>query len=331
MNLQTKNPKIQKLMYGLLPLFPSELRFRIAAHIDASTSPPRIPQAPTVCKDSRFSLENILNLNRETYTQGLSTRVLSHLLEELPNFAKLEAYEIAFPMSKLDGFAGSKANMITRPERASQASMVNFGRLVDDLTVTQGVSDEIAIERCRDHGQIRLERGVELHYDDWHRRYYWSNSGGSHHMGRLCYLLAKNGLEWHINATVNHWVLDWSALERLSNEAVIFVTGAPKNLYASTVAMKGRRNFSDELGELGIYRTHTFDERSLYPGTQFLFFDKTRRFSKIGEQLVMEGVKEGLFVPLRSYLREFQKFWSQSEIKVLPAQPDMPIKGHISK
>ena len=77
--------------------------------------------------------------------------------------------------------------------------MAELGELINDLKDLEGKSGGDIVSACLAWSELRLHEGISLTTDNWHRRFYWSNAGGSHHMAVLCYELQRQEKELSSN------------------------------------------------------------------------------------------------------------------------------------
>lgn len=187
--------------------------------------------APTVDSDTRCKLEQLREYRLDGYLPGLTDANAALVNEALAGLIEVETYNTRFPMVELDGFTSSKSTMGTNRLRASQPNMAAMGRIVNDLRDLQGKNDGEIIDACLAWEQLRLESGISLLTDDWHKRYYWSNSGGSHHMAVLCYELQRQKKDWSPEVEIRKYSLNLTSLARLGSRVSLFVVMKDRDLY----------------------------------------------------------------------------------------------------
>lgn len=210
-------------------------RLQVAASLKLrSLQPFKFPTdlpAPTVDSETRCELERLREYRLDGYLPGLTDANAALVNEALIGVIEVETYSTRFPMAELDGFTSSKSTMGTNRLRASQPNMAAMGRIVDDLRDLKGKKDGEIIDACLAWGELRLERGIQLLTDDWHNRFYWLNSGGSHHMAVLCYELQRQNKDWSPEVEVRKYSLNLTSLARLGNRVSLFVVMRDHDLY----------------------------------------------------------------------------------------------------
>lgn len=220
----------------------------------ASMSPPRNEFMPTVDASTRFKLESLRDINCS------GSGVVGGVCRTLRELIKEETSSIQFDMTKLHGCLASKSfgdgfhlRGEINSERARQETMVDFGALVNDLKWME-TTDRLEvdpIEACKKHHELRLSQGITIITDRWHNRYYWVNSGGSHHMARLCYELRKRNILWTPTVTLKEFRIDFAALNAINGVASLFVImdrdGLCKDLLAGIPSYQ-RIDAAEELG-----------------------------------------------------------------------------------
>lgn len=185
----------------------------------------------TVDFETRCFLENFRQYKCDGYLPGLSDDGRLLVEKALNNLVSEVRYNTIFSMASLHGFTSSKCNMDSYRSRASQSTMADLGRLVDDLDELDGKDGDEIISACKAWGELRLNQGISLVTDSWHRRYYWRNLGGSHHMAVLCYELQRQGKVWEPEVEICEYNLDASSLAGLCGKVSIFVVMRDERLY----------------------------------------------------------------------------------------------------
>lgn len=178
---------------------------------------------PTVYFETRCFLEFFRQYRCDGYQPGLSNDGQLLVEQALNGLVSERSYTTIFPMASLHGFMSSKSTMSSNRMRVSQSTMADMGRLVDDLRDLEGKAGDEIIAACKAWGELRLDQGIRLVTDNWHRRYYWRNVGGSHHMAVLCYELQRQGKAWEPEVEICEYNLDTGSLDRLRGKVSIFV------------------------------------------------------------------------------------------------------------
>lgn len=154
---------------------------------------------------------------------GLSAGNEDLVKNTIKNLISVKKYRALFSMADLHGFTASKTSMYTNYIRASQPTMAAMGSLINDLPDLEGKSGIEIIESCMAWDELRLSQGVRLITDNWHKRFYWSNSGGSHHMAVLCYELKRQDRNWLEEVEILEYAMNIASLACLKNRVSIFV------------------------------------------------------------------------------------------------------------
>ncbi len=260
---------------------------------------PRVTPVPTVNLATRMRLEILRSIKLDGFHIGLSDEARSLLLSVFSEVVRERVYKAAFPMSHLHGFSASKCTMSTNRERVSQLSMADMGALVDDLPDLEGLEGGEIIDACLAWPELRLHHGIRLYTDNWHKRFYWGNSGGSHHMAVLCYELQKQHREWRPEVEIHEEILDVLPLQRLSNKVSVFVVmddNRYRNIFAPLPGSLGQAQ-----QKLGI--------RMQYLGTpwetggyQLVIIDHSREYSDLCHEQLSSLADAGFAMRLRDFL-----------------------------
>lgn len=216
---------------------------------------PAASPLPTVDITTRYPLESIRDIKLNGYYLGLSNDARSLVLEAFRSVVRERVYAATFPMSQLHGFKASKSTMSVNRNRVLQVTMAGMGALVDDLDDLKGLSGPRIIDACMAWKELRINQGIRLYTDNWHRRFYWGNEGGSHHMSVLCYQLQKQGREWTPVVEVHEEVLDVESLNKLTSKISIFVVMNENGVYGRLFNSLPRRMQQGEIQKkLGVTR-----------------------------------------------------------------------------
>ena len=242
---------------------------------------PRDRPVPTVDIDTRCRLEGIRDIKLDGHYPGLSRDAKCLALEAFTSTIRQRKYTAAFPMSQLHGFTASKSNMASNPKRASQLSMANMGRLVADLRDLKGLEDGELIDACMAWPELRLNQGVRLYTDNWHRRFYWGNCGGSHHMAVLCFQLQELQREWRPSVDVHEEVLDVLPLQQLSGKVSVFVVmNDPSRRAVLFERLPYSMQYGDIQQKLGVASVH-FGSPWSPSDYQLILVDHSREYSDL--------------------------------------------------
>lgn len=272
---------------------------------------PRSLPMPTVDYESRCRLEDFRSINLDCYLPGLSANGNALLSEVFSSLVTENQYSTKYSMQGLHGFTASKTSMHNNPKRASQPSMAKMGALIDDLEKLKGKVGPEIIQACLQHSELRLKSGIRLLTDNWHRRFYWSNSGGSHHMAVLCYQLERQGREWIADVDVTEQVLNLDGLESIDSRLSIFVGVAnPKIRYAKYLFKRSENHVitNNSFPKLGISLILSPSLSGLLKHYHFIVVDHTMPYSSISLSRCHRAVELGQLVTFRDFLQS----WTES-------------------
>ncbi len=217
--------------------------------------PPKKTPPPTVDASTRYQLERlclkIKSLNRDNRL-NLGQETYQLLLETLKNLTKEVSKEVHFPISNLHGFAASKSCICNNFYLGSQPTMAEFGSMLT-FPDYKNLDQDMIIHKCLMWQESDLNRNIKIFTDNWHKRYYWNNHGGSHHMGFLCYQLQTQNKEWCPLVTLTEYQLDMDSLNLLEGKLSIFVCMHSNEVRHSifdfeTMYKLGINNISSRLG-----------------------------------------------------------------------------------
>lgn len=266
---------------------------------------PRHVPIPTVDHGTRCYLELFRHFTLDGYLPGLSRENQDLVQGALNGLIVTETYAARFPMEYLHGFTASKSSMSNNKTRGSRPTMAAMGMLVDDLRDLEGKSGDAIIEACKSWPELRLRSGIRLNTDSWHKRYYWSNSGGSHHMAVLCHELQKQNKSWVPLVEIREHKLELSSLNRLEGKISIFVVmreehqgghdqifmPMPRDLRCDAV----RQSLGVSI-PISIYYQRPFSDY------HFVIIDHSRQYADIATHLLQIAVLEGLAMNFQDFL-----------------------------
>lgn len=288
-------------------------RFQVASSLKLRSLkpfdfPPEVP-APTVDSDTRCQLERFREYRLEGYLPGLTDANAALVNESLAGLVQVETYTTRFPMAELDGFTSSKSTMSTNRLRASQPNMAAMGRLVDDLRDLQGKGEGEIIDACLAWGELRLEKGIRLLTDDWHKRHYWLNSGGSHHMAVLCYELQRQKKDWSPEVEIRKYSLDLTSLARLGNRVSLFVVMRDRELYGYEQIFEPLPRLlrgEDVRIKLGVSVPSSVLGSAHLAEYQLVVLDHSQAYSAIALKQIDEALAQGKAMRFRDFLQAWQ-------------------------
>lgn len=251
---------------------------------------------PTVEHSTRYALEALQGFGIPLTHTGLSKPAALLVTDVLRTLVVTKKRTAEFEISKLHGFCASKSDTYNHPRRASQLSMAAMGREVNDLRKLKGLEGQSVIDECLAHNRNRISKGLALETDNWHKRYYWNNGGGSHHMSRLCYELQRQNKKMFLPVTIKEHCLDTICLGSLIGKVSIFVISR-KNKSLTDVLMQLPNSIRTNrvIDELGLYVDHnTYNlDKPFYKNYKLVFVDHSKEYSDISYQLLLKMVYGG--------------------------------------
>jgi len=158
--------------------------------------------------------------------------------------------------------------MDTHPARASSRSMAELGHMVDDLHDLNGKYGGERIAACKNWHHLHLAGGIKLITDSWHKRYYWENEGGSHHMAVLCHELTTQSKEWNPSVTVTEYTLNPALLSETKESLAFFVMPHQPNKYGISQAFKPMQRLEDRPYLKGSIGVEVFSHNRRYPAIE---------------------------------------------------------------
>lgn len=265
--------------------------------------PPSSAPAPTILEDTRCELERLRNVELSGYSPGLSENARSIVERTLRSLVKEGSYRAKFPMASLHGCSSSKARH--RPDRAACSTMAALGALIDDLKDLDGKREGEIVSACLEWRELRLDQGIRLTTDDWHKRFYWSNSGGSHHMAVLCYELQRQEKLWCPEVEIKEFSLNIEALEQVSDTASLFVVTPRPGCYGLDKVfqpMSYRRNFSELRSRLGIELFPLRLGLGILSRYDLVVIDHSKKYASLSLKRLTEAVGAGFAMTLQDFL-----------------------------
>lgn len=263
---------------------------------------------PTIRDETRCTLENLRELHFTGWLPGLSDETRKLIQQALAQLVVERTYKSTFEMVNLHGCHASRTNMWSNPVRASCHSMAEMGKLVNDLTDLKGLNGEDIISACKSWSEMRLDEGIQLLTDTWHQRFYWCNSGGSHHMAVLCHELQKQRKSWCPEVEIREFSLNLQALDTLDGAASIFVVMHNPKAYNLDLVFEplpyqqGHLEIREHLG-VEVLRPGT--DRGCLSRYNLVVIDHSRKFAPIGLKKMQEAIETGHATSLATFLREW--------------------------
>lgn len=304
---KTTEPFALSLVKGLAKSFLPE-RQRLMLELKVIAPPFRTlteVAQPNVLAESRTDLRALAHGDLSGDFWALSPRAKDRAQKVLRSLVQEREYKTRFPMSLLHGCTASRSSMHSRPDRIAQASMAEMGSRVDDLRDLGNRIGIEAIEACLNWGELRLHEGIQLLTDNWHKRVYWCNKGGSHHMAVLCRELQAEGKEWYPSVTVREQRLDPEALRGLGDSMSMYmVTKTPNEIglghvFRSLGYYQGNTTLRERLG---VSAPQTDVKSSITNVYQLVIVDHSQRYASIARSKLDQAVREGKAMPLRQFL-----------------------------
>jgi hypothetical protein len=262
--------------------------------------------SPTVDYKTRCALEQFSNYTVGGYQPGLTDANRTLIQKALNGLVLERTYTARFSMAYLHGFTNSKCTMSNYSTRSSQSTMAAMGRLVNDLEDLEGKEGDEIIEACLEWKELRLNQGIILNTDNWHKRYYWSNQGGSHHMAVLCYELQRQNKDWSPVVKISEYLLDVNSLDCLAGRVSIYVVMRDSELY-------GYEQLFELLPEslqheavwrgLGVSIPYTSHYLQPFKDYQLVLVDHSRVYADIVEFRLREAVSSGVAMSLNEFLK----------------------------
>ncbi|MEW8701767.1 MAG: DUF6685 family protein [Candidatus Thiodiazotropha sp.] len=262
--------------------------------------------SPTVDYKTRCALEQFSNYTVVGYQPGL-TDANRKLIQKALNGLILErTYTARFSMAYLHGFTNSKCTMSNYSTRSSQSTMAAMGRLVNDLEDLEGKEGDEIIEACLECKELRLNQGIILNTDNWHKRYYWSNQGGSHHMAVLCYELQRQNKDWSPVVKISEYLLNVNSLDCLIGRVSIYVVMRDKELYGYDQLFEVLpESLQNEAvwKRLGVSIPYTSHYLQPFKDYQLVFVDHGQIYADIAESRLNEAVNAGVAMNFIDFLK----------------------------
>lgn len=268
--------------------------------------------APTVLEETRCELERLRNIALSGYLPGLSENVRSVVESTLRSVVTEKSYATTFPMASLHGCSSSKAKH--RSDRAACSSMAELGALIDDLRDLKGKSGGEVVSACLEWPELRLDEGVRLTTDDWHKRFYWSNSGGSHHMAVLCYELQRQDKQWCPKVEIKEFSLNVSALKRVTDVASLFIiTPKPRSYGLDRLFQPlGHHVYSSELrSRLGVELLPLEVGQGILSRYDLVVIDHSKKYASLSLKRLSEAVEAGYAMTFQDFLAS----WAEADTK----------------
>lgn len=166
----------------------------------------------------RIELETLGKSNFDFWPNGLTIEGRTIIEAELRSLVSTTIEPVTeYSLKLVDGLVASKSNL------SAFNSIDAFGKYCREMADIKDLSDADAIQACKRWPEVRLNEKSSMIWDNWHNKYYLINSGGSHHIAALLYLLKKNGEELRINSRVVRHTLNFDRINNISEEFSIYI------------------------------------------------------------------------------------------------------------
>lgn len=305
-------PYLQRLIWNLLSERAQlEIELRLAGH--PLLHPSEVP-TPTILEDTRCELERLRDVEFSGYLPGLSENVRVLVERSLKALVKDRLYTATFPMATLHGCSASKARY--RPDRAGCDTMAELGELINDLKDLEGKSGGDIVSACLAWSELRLHEGISLTTDNWHRRFYWSNAGGSHHMAVLCYELQRQEKQWQPEVEIKEFSLNVEALEPINNVASLFVITPKPGSYGLDRVFKPlnyRQAFSELHSRLGVELLSLGAGQGILSRYDLVVVDHSKKYASLSLKRLSEAVAAGYAITFEEFLLSWSELRSETE------------------
>lgn len=273
--------------------------------------PPSLTQTPTVDASTRYQIEKLASQFEFMFGRNGSRLVRENfevIKTALSRLTSESTNTVRFPFSKLHGYTASKSQICNNYERGILPSMAALGAVLD-FPKYRNLNSHQIIEDCKMWPEARFNNEINIFTDNWHKRYYWSNNGGSHHTAFLIHQLVSQGKEWNPTVNLTKHRLNIEALKSLEGKLSIFVCmhsqDIERSMYdQSLIYDLGIKQLEIKLG-LGVLPLKL---RSNLMGCryQLFFIDHSRELSAFSLDQAFKLVKEKLAVPMDVFLKDLE-------------------------
>lgn len=253
---------------------------------------------PSVHIDTRCDLERLKNFDCTSYELSVRANEAAKIIFKN---SVLESSELVnFPLSKLGGYMASKSNLYNSPNRCSQKSMADFGMTITDIKELEGKTSDEIINACLNWPEINFDEQFDIIFDDWSNLHYWSNSGGSHHMGLLCYHLMMTGKEIYQPSIITKYTLNLLAYENQSDIKIYAVSKGSGSAIKYTQEIIN----TTSLG-IGYFRAWAYT--SFVRDYDYVVIDLSKPDSDLSSILLNEIVLDNKAIEFNNFLAEWKK------------------------
>ena len=212
-----------------------------------------------------------------------------------------------FDLAQLDGMAGGKllndSAVIRQATTLSEAGR----RLV--FPESEGLPIQQAIDTCLAWPELRLEQ-INLLSDDWHRRVYWQNPGGGHHMAKLCQLLKENQMSHTVEVNMLRYRRYPHVVSGISG-ASVFVTemdaprSEPDKVFRQPLLAYLLAPALGSKAEYGLTIGHVSNGKQPFVNLGFLVVDHDAKHADITLAALEDGVQKGRLMSYVDWLSGF--------------------------
>ena len=197
--------------------------FTIQKKFDELTLSPVKLDKPTVDAQTFIELQRLIRTKND-WTHGYGVNpAMEPLKESFRNLVVQEEESIeAFDFSLLQSFSASKSFMAWSEEHNASKydNALEWGRNMwegQNLAFSTEQDFQNNIAHLRGEG-IGRRNEITVHNYDWHKRYAWINSGGSHHAAALIRQLVDQDRQFSCRAKLTTYRVNPFALQKVRND-----------------------------------------------------------------------------------------------------------------
>jgi hypothetical protein len=247
---------------------------------------------PRVFFSSRAKFEDIVK------GQGYNSE--PHINQFLDNLITITLGTTNLNLRVLDGVVASKSAATPRfyKLRSGAKNMAEFGGLIEDLSGLEGLSGQDLIHKCLNWPQIRFNQGVNLISDSWHKRTYWDNSGGSHHMGKACYELENQNIDFFVKCSSRHYSFNRKSVDQAESKLGIYV------IHHTTQRLFESNDYFSLSQLLGITLVRLGDSDGMLGFYEFVFIDRAAKHSDLSIEVMEMLCGEGRAMGIREFIEK---------------------------
>lgn len=273
--------------------------------------PPSKTQTPTVDASTRYQIEKLAIEFDIEFGRDMSVLMRDNfeLIKTALSRLTIESTTtVEFPFSKLDGYTASGSKICNNYERGILPSMAALGAVLE-FPEYRNLTGQQIIEDCKKWPEAKFKEGITIFTDNWHKRYYWSNNGGSHHTAFLIHQLVSQGKEWNPTVNLTEHRLNIEALKSLEGKLSLFVCMHSEDIERDMIDQNlindlGIERLAIKLG-LGVLPLNLRNDL-MGCRYQFFFIDHSREYSAFSLDQASTLVKNKLAVPIAEFLKDLE-------------------------